>query len=434
MGKDVKKRFTVSIELDKKDLKKQFEGIGSDIKTFLADIGKASDKMGYFKELVDYIGQIDKALTELRTNNKDAFEHMFDGLDANLKQVMESIFDTSGQTMSALDDLRNKISDASKNGASVKELRIIAEEINSLFESVGKLPPIDIEDKFTGRGDASKRIVILKGSLEAFATVWEDVNQKIKNGFVFGGAGRSGSATGSGDVEAFSEAVQQQINELKKKIEELEDVRDKFDKVAKTVKLAKSKGDEAIPDSYKSDLTVDSIQKLIDEFDALHAQLESGDKSSAEYYNNLIKITEVTLMLKKALSDVRADDSIKKIFAAAPGGRDGNMIGKLSAYANAKSSSVLSQVEDLIKNNGIELSIQDLFNQIKILLCMQQRIQQAHVFGIVATKSSFFFHNINTILSESKNQKARFILFENSIFSEKKKIRSEIKTPTVNSC
>ena len=54
MGKDVKKRFTVSLDIDTKDIEKQVKATVGNLKTILADLGKASDKMWYFKELVDY--------------------------------------------------------------------------------------------------------------------------------------------------------------------------------------------------------------------------------------------------------------------------------------------------------------------------------------------------------------------------------------------
>ena len=73
MGKDVKRRFTVSLDIETKDIEKQIKATASNVKTILADLGKASDKMGYFKELVDYIGQIDTALTSLQKNNKNLF-------------------------------------------------------------------------------------------------------------------------------------------------------------------------------------------------------------------------------------------------------------------------------------------------------------------------------------------------------------------------
>ena len=64
--------------------------------------------MNYFKELVDYISQVDKALSALKKNNKDMFDNIFGGLDSNLKAQLEEIFGSSGQ-LKQLDVLREKL-------------------------------------------------------------------------------------------------------------------------------------------------------------------------------------------------------------------------------------------------------------------------------------------------------------------------------------
>ena len=288
MGKDVKKRFTVSLDIETKDVEKQVKATVGNLKTILADLGKASDKMGYFKELVDYIGQIDTALTALRAKNKDAFDHMFDGLDADLKKVMESIFDTSGKSMSALDNLRNRLNDASKNGAGVKELRQLATEINNLFASLGRAEPIDIDAQFSGRGKAEDRIKILTDALDNFATVWDSVNNKVKSGFGFGGAG--------GIVE-FSEEVQKEIDALEDKIKSIQDLMAELQNVFKMTKAFNDGKD--VPLGFEA--TEEAARNLLEQFKSLSAArqtfLEDGDTSSSSYYENLIQYAKVATQL-----------------------------------------------------------------------------------------------------------------------------------------
>ena len=299
MGKDVKKRFTVSLDIDTKDIEKQVKATVGNLKTILADLGKASDKMWYFKELVDYIGQIDTALTALRNKNKNAFGHMFDGLDADLKKVMEGIFDTSSKTMFALDALRGKLNDASKNGAGVKELRQIASEINDLFTSLGRAEPIDIDAQFSGRGKTEDRINILTDALDNFATVWDGVNNKVKSGFGFGGAG--------GIVE-FSEEVQKEIDALENKIKSIQDLMTELQNVFKMTK-AFSDGKD-VPLGFEA--TEESAKNLLEQFKLLSATrqkfLEDGDTSSPAYYENLIQYTKAATQLV-ALNDELAKSS-----------------------------------------------------------------------------------------------------------------------------
>ena len=291
MGKDIKKRFTVSLDLDTKDVEKQVKATVGNLKTILSDLGKASDKMGYFKELVDYIGQIDKALTALKSKNKDAFNSMFDGLDADLKKVMESIFDTNDKTMSVFEGLYNRINDASKNGASVKELRQIATEINSLFVTLGKTAPIDINAQFSGRGKIEDRITILTDALDKFAFTWDDVSRKVKDGFAFRGTG------GSNGVVEFSEDVQNEIDALENKIKSIQNLMTELQNVFKMTKAFNDGKD--VPLGFKA--TEEAAKDLLEQFRYLSAArqefLEDGDTTSSAYYTNLIQYAKVATQL-----------------------------------------------------------------------------------------------------------------------------------------
>lgn len=359
MGKDIKKRFTVSLDIETKDVEKQVKATVGNLKTILADLGKASDKMGYFKELVNYIGQVDAALTTLRNKNKDAFDHMFDGLDEGLKRQLQELFGTSGEQLGKLDVLREKLVTLTPK-SSIKELRNFAKEINALFTDIGAKSPFeDIDNQFSGRTNAD-HIKLLTDALDNFATVWNGVNEKIKGGFGLGGAG--GKA--GGIVGGLSEEVQVEIDKLNKQIQELEVVREKFKELSGTI--ASVKKGKAVPDSYKIDLTAESVQKLMDEFDALKAQMDSSDKSSIDYYNNLLKISEVSLTLKKALSDVRADNSIMQTLQGTPsGGELGSVYAKLFNYGTVQSNKILNEALDVDKTKPIAALLDTILNKIE---------------------------------------------------------------------
>ena len=135
MAKDVKRRFTVSLDIDTKDAEKQIKATVGNLKTILADMGNAADKMSYFKELVDYISQVDKALASLRATNKEAFDHMFDGLDTNLKKQLEGLFGSSEQ-LKQLDVLREKLNNLTPK-SSIEEIRKFAKELHDIFTALG---------------------------------------------------------------------------------------------------------------------------------------------------------------------------------------------------------------------------------------------------------------------------------------------------------
>ena len=78
-------KATAELFLDTSNAKNDAKKFVTDLKQKLNSIETAADKINVFKELVEYIGQVDNALTALRTNNGDAFKHMFDGVDENFR-------------------------------------------------------------------------------------------------------------------------------------------------------------------------------------------------------------------------------------------------------------------------------------------------------------------------------------------------------------
>lgn len=396
MGKNnVNKRFTVSLDIDTKDVEKQVKVTAGNLKTILADLGKASDKMGYFKELVNYIGQVDTALTVLRSKNKDAFDHMFDGLDEGLKRQLQELFGASGEQLGKLDILREKLATLTPK-SSIKELRSFAKEINDLFTDIGAKSPFeDIDNQFSGRTNAD-HIKLLTDALDNFATVWNGINEKIKGGFGLGGAGgKSGGIT-----DGLSEEVQAEIDKLNKQIQELESIREKFKELSGVITSIK-KG-KAISDSYKIDLTAESIQKLMDEFDALKAKMDSGDKTSIDYYNNLLKISEVSLTLKKALNDVRADNSIMKTLQGVPSGSAlGSVYSKLYNYGMVQADNVLGEVLNVDKNKDITTLLDTILNKIEAIKTAARNTPQTDSGNIINTES------IKKQIDELENQANR---------------------------
>ena len=296
MGKDIKRKFTVSLDIDTKDAEKQIQSTVGNIKHILADMGNASDKMGYFKELVNYIQQVDHALTAFKQKNHGAFDDMFDGLDTNLKEVLANIFNTSGKSTTALDDLRNKINNAAASGAGVKELRGIAKEINALFAELGQAAPINIDKDFSGHGKIEDRIRILTDGLNNFAIVWSDVNKKISEGFNFGGTG-SGAGI-DGIVRDLGDKTNKAVNELesaKKLVEKA--VKDFYDAlIADADDTAKL---DSIKRSLQKALSFDDVkfEDIADTF----ADLEFGDIEEDEAIK---KITDAVTKIKNAKQDL----------------------------------------------------------------------------------------------------------------------------------
>lgn len=362
---NTKIQATATLFLDTKNAQRDAKQFVEDIRQKLSDIESAADKMKVFKDVVEYIAQIDRALSALRANNKDAFAHMFDGLDTNLKKQLEGLFGIDSSKLGQIDVLREKL-DTLTPKSSIKEFRAFAKEINDLYTSIGaKVPFNDISTHFYGRADAGY-IDDLKKAVSDFAIVWEDVGSRISKGLGNGsGAGGGTGGVGTGAGAGISNKIQQEIAALENQLKTFESIRDRFQDVFATMSVASKKGDGTIPDSYKIDLTVESITKLMDEYDALDKKMQSLEQGSVDYYNTLGRMAEISLTFKKALSDIRADESLLQLFKSTQGGRagnKGNMIGDISYYANTKSSGISkksseiisdAEIDGIIKNNQI---------------------------------------------------------------------------------
>lgn len=228
----VQQEYRFKFTFDRKDIKKQLNNISLDVKDALANMGEASDKVKIFKDLVEYISNVDKALDVFKTKHKDDFANLFGNMDTDITTVLAEIFSVAQKAAAGFTTLRERIEAAKSGKAGLETLRGIATEINDLFVSVGKAPHINIDEMFTGRGsktagtDFEGRIKILTDALGEFGVVYSGVQDKLKHGFNFGGTGGgSGSGIGDGIVEDIKETsaeIQAQIDKLEQQITELE--------------------------------------------------------------------------------------------------------------------------------------------------------------------------------------------------------------------
>ena len=137
MAKDIKRRFTVNLDIDTKDAEKQIKSTVGNLKTILADLGNASDKMSYFKELADYLQQVDSELSRLKSKHgEEFFNQFFGGLDTNLRTEMEKVFGTAKAHMTQLEQIRNRLSNVRGLGDTDEakaEIKTLEQDIKDLF-------------------------------------------------------------------------------------------------------------------------------------------------------------------------------------------------------------------------------------------------------------------------------------------------------------
>ena len=350
---------TATLFLDTKDAQNDAKRFVNDLKQKLSEIETAADKMSVFKDMVAYIAQVDRALASLKANNKDTFDHMFDGLDINLKQQLESLFGVNGAQLGQLDVLRNKLGELTLK-SSIKDVKAFAKEINLLFTSIGINAPFDdVDSIFHGR-TTTEYLQRLGSELAKFATVWENLNFNLSGNFGFGNGSSSG---GDGIVSE----IQMLIDNIEKKNKELLDAKERFEKILEEFNNINKDG---ISDSYKIDLTEESVKSLTLEYDRLQSELESADASSEGFYNTLTNLIEISLKLKRAFSDISADDGLKNVFqnaSAGTGTGEATLYGLLSRYARSKDP-VNKDIQKIIDRGGLQNTINTnnaLINELK---------------------------------------------------------------------
>lgn len=359
MGKNLNRRFTISLDIDSKSVEKQVKSTVGNLKNILADLGNASDKMNYFKELIDYMQQVDSAVDAWRKNN--AFGNMFDGLDENLRKEMETVFGVAKEELTKLSTLKDKVLHAKTGNATTDELRAIEKEIKELYGLMGKQE----DAKITGRGTFETRISRMEDALNNFASVWNDVNNKISKGFGFGGGSfdsNFGGGSGGGKGDPVTSSVQGIIDKLNRQNEELKAAKSRLMATTKDFKDYMDPNTvTVVSDKYKTELTEESLRGLMSEYDALEMSLKSTDATSADYYNTLEKLISVSMRLKRAMQDIRSDESLRDVFSEIPGGEgtgNSTFLGVLSKYADNKNP-ISKDVHATIKANLIDKTIQN---------------------------------------------------------------------------
>lgn len=303
-------RAVAQIFLDTKDAAKDANQFVRDIKRKLNDIESAADKVTVFKDFVGYISQIDKALAVLKAKNADAFKHMFDGLDAGLKEQLESIFGVSDKSLGKLDVLREKLETLTPKSG-IATIRKFAEEINGIFAEAGQdIPFKNIDEQFKGRA-TKQHIADLTKEVINFAKIWDGVASNVGKGFGFGGSGGSGGGAG---ISKISKEIQTEIDKLEQQKNRYESIIDKFNEVSK-MKLAFDEGNKIALDF---EATEEAAQELIEKFYKLNDALAEGKLNDIEYADTIAERAKAVLQLEELRDHLTKRDQQGNVTKAAP--------------------------------------------------------------------------------------------------------------------
>lgn len=299
MGKNVNRRFTVDLDISTENIEKKVKGTVGNLKTILADLGKASDKMGFFKELTDYLAQVDMQIAMFKQKHGDGlFNQIFGGLDENLRKETEKIFGVAKEQLTQLEQLKEKVAAAKTSGASSDDLKAIEQEVRAVYEAAGMLDKLDL----SGKGKVETRIQKIEDALSSFAQVWKDTNNKISKGFNFS------------ETDATSD-IDNQIDKINKQLEKLDEIKKEIRAVNKEFhKFTKeTKFDGSV------EPTIDAVKELIAAYNAAidkrKAFEKAGDTTSREYYENEMDIARLNLKASDWVENyVNKDADLLKLF------------------------------------------------------------------------------------------------------------------------
>lgn len=348
-------KATAELFLDTSNAKNDAKKFVTDLKQKLNSIETAADKMNVFKELASYIEAAGKRLAEFKANNQDAFNNMFDGMDASLKVVFENIFKISKDKLVEL----NNISDQLKNTtadtidpAALKEWEKSVKNIYALFNE---------KSGISGHGKIETRFQRLQEAVTNFATVWKGVTDTLSNGFGAGGIA-SGIQRSPQDIQTELDRLEQQNVRLGKIQQEFQKIKADFDKL--------NDGENVF---FSSDTKFDlsDIKTLVSAFKQAKKTFDNfeGDKNSIEYYEIVLKYMQQAAKLKGmhealTLNPNESNKEIMKRLKKMPGKKEKETQADILGNVVDKADSALSDglLESLTKFDKGPLS--DLFAQI----------------------------------------------------------------------
>ena len=295
MGKDMKRRFVVSLDISTKDAEKQIRSTVGNLKTILADMGKASGKMGYFKELVDYLYQIDAEIDIFKQKHgEDLFNKVFGELDASLRTEMERLFGTAKTQMDQLEQIRARMVNVQAMGDTDEaraEMKALEQDVRDLFAALGKADEV----KLSGRGKIETRLANMEDALNRFAVVWDGVVGRIESGFSFGGVDSGTGSDVTDAVNGITKEVQEAIDRLKKQKEEYEEI----------VKTFSSGGrvDVSLPETTKEQIGhLNSLKEAFESAKRAKQRLEATNMTNGdEYLEAVANYTKAAAQLKAGL-------------------------------------------------------------------------------------------------------------------------------------
>ena len=307
---NTKIKATAELFLDTSSASKDAKKFVDDLKKKLESIETAADKMTVFQDLVGYIAQIDKSLAALKAKNGDAFNHMFDGMDASFRAEFEKIFGIAKDKLTELNSLRTAISSATPENTSTAQLKEWETSIKEIYALMGR------DAAISGRGKFETRIKNMKSAIDDFGFAWRNTLFHIEQGFTFGGSGSGSVGDGVEDLSNKIDTVKQKIQELENEIGKFSKIKKELENAMKTVNDFNDSG--TLSKDLKVEMSVESVRKLMTEYLQLSKVIKNQDASSSDYYDNLIKQSKLAMQIvdmQDRLQTAGADNNTQNVVA-----------------------------------------------------------------------------------------------------------------------
>lgn len=289
-------KATAELFLDTSNAKNDAKKFVTNLKQLLNSIETSADKMNVFKELASYIEAADKCFAEFKANNQDAFNNMFDGMDASLKVVFENIFKISKDKLVELnnisDQLKNKTADTI-DPAALKEWEKTVKGIYALLNE---------KSGISGHGKIETRFQRLQEAVTNFATVWKGVADTLSKGFNFGGTG-GGGGTVNGGIKKSAEEIKAEINNLEQQMNRLGDIQKKLKEIMSDIDKYNAEGTIFSPEAQ---FTIQEVVAAMQEYLQVEKELGNfkGNKKSIEYFDLLSKYMQQSTKISSMYSTI----------------------------------------------------------------------------------------------------------------------------------
>ena len=288
-------KATAKLFLDTTNAASDAKQFFADLKKYMDNAEKAGSKFEVFKELGDYISDIDAKLTTLKNKNEDAFKHMFDGVDENLHEQMQSALSGAQKLVDEFEALNNQIVQTSSLKTSLGEAMKIVNQFNmgEIVDGIAKTEKevLELVSTFKTLHDYINDPKVDKSSVQYYEKLIQYMKTAAKlagSHYVYTAGDAEFSITNKDNRNDFLKAGQAASSYIAKIDEKFNNVVNKAldgiisnaESKIKNLKLETKHEQNSTP---KKDKEIDDNEKLASSYDELKKKLRELAQAQAEF-------------------------------------------------------------------------------------------------------------------------------------------------------